>query len=102
MFRIPKRRGSTPQRAGCHKGAVISPRERIISEKSDLFMLRWLGKQDYTLNMFQSELQYNSDGAQGDGRLGPACPPKANRGIYKTGSILCDEMVSPRHSNHSG
>ena len=28
------------------------------------------------------ELQYNGDGAKGDGRLGPACPPKANRGNY--------------------
>lgn len=40
--------------AGCQKEAVVTPRERIISEKSDLFLLMWLGKQDYTLNMFHN------------------------------------------------
>ena len=27
-------------------------------------------------------LRYNCDGAKGDGRLGPACPSKVNRGNY--------------------
>lgn len=50
-------RGSTPRAAGCHKEAVITPRERIISEKSDLFMLKWLGKHVYTLNMFHDKCE---------------------------------------------
>ena len=37
----------------CHPDK--NPRvERIISEKSDLFMLKWLGKHGYTLNMFHN------------------------------------------------
>lgn len=31
--------------------------ERIISEKSDLFMLMWLGKHNYTINMFHDECE---------------------------------------------
>ena len=57
MFDSASGECSTPQRDGFHKEVVIAPRERIISEKSDLFMLRWLGKHNYTLNMFHDECE---------------------------------------------
>lgn len=48
-------------------------------------MLRWLGKLFMVLNKFQKcELyKHKSEGAKGDGRLGPVHPPKANKGFLK-------------------